>query len=186
MKNVLIVVGSARNGSSRHIGETAKRALMETKCNAEFIQLSDYKINYCDGCLSCDTTGACHHNDDMAGLLDKVKSANGVIFISPTRWSLLSGDMKVFMDRWNPLAGKNLFDNKYSYIVAVGQTNTNESESIEKALTSLRYFSEDAGFKLVGEYVFENCYGSDDIKNQSAQLQEFSNKIKAFANAITE
>ena len=186
MKSVLIVVGSARNGSSVHIGETAKKALVENKCSVELIQLSDYKINYCDGCLLCDVTGACHHNDDMGALLDKVKSANGIIFISPTRWSLLSGDMKVFMDRWNPLAGKNLFDNKYSYIVAVGQTNVNESESIKKALTSLRYFSDDAGFKFVGEYIFENCYGSGDIKNQNAKLQEFSDKIKAFANTITE
>lgn len=186
MKNVLIVVGSARTGSSIHIGETAKSALAEAKCNVELIKLSDYKINYCDGCLSCDTTGICHHNDDMGGLLEKVKSANGVIFISPTRWSLLSGDMKVFMDRWNPLAGKNFFDNKYSYIVAVGQTNTNESESIEKALTSLRYFSDDAGFNLVGEYIFENCYGPCDIKKQGPQLREFSDKIKAFVDAITE
>lgn len=186
MKNVLIVVGSARNGSSIHIGETAKYALVEAKCNAEIIQLSNYKINYCDGCLSCDTMGLCHHNDDMGRLLDKVKSANGVIFISPTRWSLLSGDMKVFMDRWNPLAGKNLFDSKYSYIVAVGQTNLNESESIKKALTSLRYFSDDAGFKLVGEYIFENCYDSGDIEGQKTQLQDFSDKIKAFANSMTE
>lgn len=186
MKRVLIVVGSARNGSSLHIGETAKDTLIKAKCNVELVQLSDYKINYCDGCLLCDTTGMCHYKDDMEKLLEKVKSANGVIFISPTRWSLLSGDIKVFMDRWNPLAGKNLFDNKYSFIVTVGQTNINESESIKKALTSLRYFSDDAGFKLVGEYIFENCYESNDIKNQNEHLKEFSDKIAAFANSITE
>ena len=186
MKEVLIVVGSARFGSSLYIGTETKRVLEENGCHANLLKLSDYSVEYCDGCLFCDNHGYCHKKDDMEKLLNLVKEANAVVFISPTRWSLLSGDMKTFMDRWNPLAGKNLFDDKLSYIVAVGQTSTKESDSIKKALTSLRYFSDDAGFKLQGEFIFENCYAPSDICKQEERLSEYINEMKKFVSTIME
>lgn len=186
MKKILVVVGSARVGSSLYIGTTTKKVLEESGCQANLVKLSDYKVEYCDGCLFCDNHGYCHKKDDMENLLNLVKEANGVVFISPTRWSLLSGDMKTFMDRWNPLAGKNLFDNKFSYVVAIGQTSIEESESIKKALTSLKYFSDDAGFNLQGEFIFENCYAPEDISKQDEKLSEYINEMKKFALKVLE
>lgn len=184
MKKVLIIIGSARNGSSLFIGEYAKEYLLRNEMGVECIRLADYKIEYCDGCLVCDETGVCHKKDDVAYLIDKVKSADGVIFISPTRWSLLSGDMKVFMDRWNPLAGRGVFDTKKSLIVSVGQTNRKESESIGRALTSLKFFSDDAGFQFVGEFAFEECLGRNDIRNKKKDLSEFKNLLESFFSVL--
>lgn len=184
MKKVLIIVGSSRNGSSIFIGGFTNDYLSKSNHSVELIQLSNYKIDYCDGCLACDETGICHKKDDVNFLLDKVKEADGVVFISPTRWSLLSGDMKVFMDRWNPLAGRNIFDNKKSLIVTVGQTNLKESGSIAKALESLRFFSDDAGFQLCGEFSFEDCLACDDIKWKTDQFARFSSVLKTYTEKI--
>lgn len=184
MKKTLIIVGSARKGSSLFIGECTKEYLARMGILAETIQLSDYKIDYCDGCLICDETGICHKEDDVVYLIEKVKEADGVIFVSPTRWSLLSGDMKVFMDRWNPLAGRGVFDAKKSLIVSVGQTNRKDSESIGRALASLRFFSDDAGFQFCGEFAFEECLGSNDIKDKESQIIEFTKLLEKYIKAL--
>lgn len=184
MKKVLVIIGSARMGSSMHIGEFSKKNLSKNGISAETIRLADYQIDYCDGCLTCDETGVCHKKDDVAHLLEKVKAADGVIFVSPTRWSLLSGDMKVFMDRWNPLAGKGIFDGKKSLVVAVGQTNRQESVSIGKALESLKFFSDDAGFQFFDEFSFDECLDNTDILNKTNEFSEFSRLLGEFVKAL--
>lgn len=178
MKKLIILVGSAQAGNSlfaaNFIAQNTNHSLTITR---EIVHLSKYKINYCDGCLECDSTGVCHYNDDMAQLLEKIKSSDGVVFISPTRWSLLSGDLKVFMDRLNPLAGKDLFANKKAFLVAVGQTNTSESTSILRALESLKYFSDDAGFQYFGSYAIENCLDANDLSMKPELLSDFETKV---------
>lgn len=184
MKKTLIIIGSARKGNSLFIGEYAKEYFSRMGIIAEAIQLSDYKIDYCDGCLSCDETGICHKEDDVSYLIEKVKEADGVVFVSPTRWSLLSGDIKVFMDRWNPLAGRGVFDSKKSLIVTVGQTKRRDSESIGRALTSLKFFSDDAGFQFCGEFAFEECLGCNDIRDKKDQIAEFTKLLEKYINAL--
>lgn len=184
MKTTLIIVGSARKGNSLFIGEYAKEYLSRKGISIDLIQLSDYHIDYCDGCLACDETGTCHKEDDVSCLIGRVKDANGVIFVSPTRWSLLSGDMKVFMDRWNPLAGRGIFDDKKSLIVTVGQTNRKDSESIERSLASLKSFSDDAGFQFCGEFAFEECLNSNDIKDKKDQITEFTKLLEKYVEVL--
>ena len=185
MKNLLIISGSARNGNSQYISKSIVGwTVGNSQLAVDYVKLSDYKINYCDGCLYCDTAGICHQTDDMAALLDKIKLADGVIIVSPTRWSLLSGDLKVFFDRWNPLAGKNLFDGKKVFNICVGQTDVQSSVSIKRALESLRYFAEDAGFTFEGQFAFENCYGADDAKERNEALAELRTQIVEFTNKL--
>ena len=185
MKNLLIISGSARNGNSQYIAKSIDNwASGNARLSVDCIKLSDYKINYCDGCLYCDNTGSCHQKDDMAILLEKIKLADGVIIISPTRWSLLSGDLKVFFDRWNPLAGKNMFDGKKCFNICVGQTDVQSSVSITRALESLRFFVEDAGFTFEGGFAFENCYSSDDAKEKSETMATLKEKIEDFLKKL--
>jgi len=185
MKNVLILVGSARNGNSLFTANfIAKVAEKSANVSHDIVQLSKYNINYCDGCLECDSTGVCHYNDDVAGLLSKIISSDGVIFISPTRWSLLSGDMKVFIDRLNPLAGKDLFKDKRSFLVAVGQTNCKDSVSISRALESLKFFSDDAGFRHYDSYAIEDCLNANDLFAKSEVLDDLETKITLYLNSL--
>lgn len=181
MKNVLILVGSARNGNSLFAAKQIENQINEMELiSGEVVQLSNYNINYCNGCLECDNTSKCHYDDDMEDLIVKVKNADGIVFISPTRWSLLSGDMKVFMDRLNPLAGKDILDNKKSFLIAIGQTNSEENDSISKAIESLRFFSDDAGFEFVDSFAFENCLDSSDLSEAINLIDEFKLKINNY------
>lgn len=159
----IIVVASARNGSSKYVAEKIEGKLAYK--NVEIIQLSDYKIEYCTGCLECDETHECYIEDGMTELLEKVKASDTLVFITPARYSLLSGDGKVFIDRLNPTAVSGDIENKKFIAVAIGQTQKgDELDSVNLAVKSLVNFAENAGLSVIGEYAIYSCYGKDDIK----------------------
>ncbi len=101
---ILAIVGSARRGNTYAMVEAATHELSAKACDVELIHLRDIKLEVCDGCLACDEEGKCVIEDDMEKILPDVAQADGFIFGTPARWSLLSGELKVFIDRSNPLA----------------------------------------------------------------------------------
>lgn len=160
---IIIVAASARKGSSMYVAEQLKKLLVFEK--VDVAKLSDYKIEYCTGCLECDETHKCNIDDEMTGLLEVVKAADILVFITPARYSLLSGDAKVFIDRLNPTAVSGEIENKKFIAVAVGQTQKGEEpDSINLAVKSLVNFADNAGMTVLGEYSIYGCYDKDDIK----------------------
>ena len=159
----LIIVASARKGSSFYIGEQIKNNV--NKENVKLLQLSDYMISYCTGCLECDETHRCNIHDGMDIILKEVLMAETLVFITPVRYSLLSGDGKVFIDRLNPTAVSGDIEGKGIIVVAVGQSQKDdEVDSISLAAKSVVSFANNAGLNVLGEYTIYDCYGKDDIK----------------------
>lgn len=166
---IIIVVASARKGSSMYVAEQLKELLVSEK--VDVVQLSNYKIEYCTGCLECDETHKCNIDDGMTELLEVVKAADILVCITPARYSLLSGDAKVFIDRLNPTAVSGEIEGKKFIAVAVGQTQKGEDpDSINLAVKSLVNFADNAGMTVLGEYSIYGCYDKDDIKqNEDAE-----------------
>lgn len=166
---ILIIVASAREGSSRYIANCLKKKM---KMQEVFIaQLSEYDINYCSGCLECDKTHRCNIDDDMSELLEKVKAADIFVFITPARYSLISGEGKVFIDRLNPTAVSGDIEGKKFIAIAVGQSQKgDEPDSIISAANSLVDFADNAGMNVLGKYSLYNCYEKNDIiKNKDVE-----------------
>lgn len=160
---VIIVVASARKGSSWYIANQLKEKLEDEEIN--IAQLSDYKIEYCSGCLECDETHKCNIEDGMTKLLVEVIDADTLVFITPARYSLISGDGKVFIDRLNPTAVSGDIEGKNFIAVAVGQTQKEDTpDSVILAVKSLVNFADNAGMNVLGEYSVYGCYDKNDIK----------------------
>jgi multimeric flavodoxin WrbA len=181
MKKVLVIVGSAREGNSRFLANRIKETINQESC--EVIILSEYNISYCDGCLSCDETETCHINDGMSLLLAKVNDCEKMILITPARWSLLSGDMKVFIDRLNPYAASKKLSGKMAYGFAIGQSEGDEVESIELALKSMKYFCENAEIVFCGGDVVAGCLQADDLANKVDVVNKCINNACKFINS---
>lgn len=102
MKKIVAIVGSPRAGDTYHtvqaVGEKLK-ALCE--CDFECIELKDADIQPCRGCLTCVAQGEelCPLRDDMADIMQKMLSADGIIFATPVYSLQISGQMKLFIDR---------------------------------------------------------------------------------------
>ena len=108
MKKVLIVSSSLRIGSNSEIlAHEAEKGAKDAGHEVEFITLKDKTINFCRGCFACQKLGKCVINDDMNTLIDKVQNADALIFATPIYYYEMSGQLKTFLDRCNPLYPKD-------------------------------------------------------------------------------
>lgn len=104
MKNIVIISSSIRNKSnSELLAEQALRGALEAGNNAELISLKEKEICFCRGCLACQKTLKCVIRDDVAEILEKVRTADTVVFVTPIYYYELSGQLKTLLDRLNPI-----------------------------------------------------------------------------------
>lgn len=156
---ILAVVGSLRNGNSNFLVDEAIREIRDIEnVQVTKVHLKDIEMRFCDGCLVCDDTGECVYSDDMSRLISQVRETDAFIFATPARWGLLSGEMKTFLDRLNPLAVNEELKNKRAIIIAVGQSEAEECQSIKLAAKSLEIFCNDAGISVVDSVIVCGCY----------------------------
>ena len=117
MKNVLIISSSLRGGSNSEIlAHEAEKGAIDAGNVVEFINLKGKEIKFCIGCLACQKTGKCVQKDDMAEMIAKVQNADVLIFATPIYYYEMSGQLKTFLDRCNPLYGQ---DNKFKDVYLI-------------------------------------------------------------------
>ena len=117
MKNVLIVSSSLRGGSNSEIlAHEAEKGAKDAGINVEFLSLKGKDMKFCIGCLACQKTGKCVQKDDMAEMIAKVQNADVLIFATPIYYYEMSGQLKTFLDRCNPLYGQ---DNKFKDVYLI-------------------------------------------------------------------
>jgi multimeric flavodoxin WrbA len=92
------------NGSPHLEGNTAyalRHALEVIEgegIEATYLSLADKDIAPCRGCFAC-REGLCAQEDDMAAIAEAIYACDGLLLASPVYMGLVTGQMKVFMDR---------------------------------------------------------------------------------------
>ena len=177
MSRCLIIVGSRRNGNSLKLGKKLKEELKKERIVSHIIVPGNQKIYLCTGCMDCDESGVCDFYDDMISNIEKVNKSDTLIFITPTRWNLLSGDIKIFMDRLNPLYVPKKLEGKKAIAIAIGSSKE-EDFSTNGALSSIDSFCENSKMKLILKYQFNDCLDADDILDKQDEINKMINEIK--------
>ncbi|MBO5095438.1 MAG: flavodoxin family protein [Bacilli bacterium] len=176
MTKVSIIVGSRRDGNSAKLAKIMKEKFQKERIISNIITPGNQKIYLCTGCMDCDLNGKCDFKDDMEDNINKILESEALIFITPSRWNLLSGDLKIFMDRLNPLyTPKKLKDKKMISIVIGGKKK--EEYSTEAALTSLNSFADSAEMKVVFQYQFNECLLANDILEKQDEIDKMINEL---------
>lgn len=104
MKKVLIVSSSLRCGSnSELLAKAAMEGAADAGHNVTWLSLKDKEIHFCKGCLACQNTGNCVIRDDMDEMTEQVRDADVIVFATPVYYYGMSGQLKTFLDRCNPL-----------------------------------------------------------------------------------
>lgn len=169
---VMGIVGSPRKGNTEILVRAALEAASEAGAETEIILLRDLELEMCDGCLECDETGRCHFEDGMNEINGKLAEASGLIIGTPARWSLLSGPLKVFMDRTNPLAASKRLAGKVAGIIAVGQSPEDEEEqSIRKAADSVANYCSNAEIEVVDMVLGFDALDKGDIEKSEETIE---------------
>lgn len=136
MSKVLVITTSLRAKSNTDIlasrvAEGAKDAGHDVSC----VSLKGKEIKYCIGCLGCQKTGKCVLKDDVPEIMESVRNADTLVFASPIYYYSLSGLMKTFLDRMNPLYGSEY---KFRNIYLLTTAADDAKYTPEKAVNCLQ------------------------------------------------
>lgn len=181
---VMAIIGSCRKGNSYLMVHGIEDVFNYANIDFEIIHLKDIHFGFCVGCLKCDDSGRCFQEDDLNDILDRIGEADALVLASPTRWSLLSGEMKVFLDRLNPLASNELLFGKKAIVLSVGQTQKEEDISVKTAADSIKAFCENAGIDVIDTVLAYGCLVEDDVKKSSIISQDCILAAKRLINSL--
>lgn len=103
-KHVLVISSSLRSGSnSELLAKAAMDGAAAVGHEATWLSLKDKEIHFCKGCLACQNLGKCVIRDDMDEMIGQVRDADVIVFATPVYYYGMSGQLKTFLDRCNPL-----------------------------------------------------------------------------------
>lgn len=103
-KQVLILSCSPRKGgNSDALAAAFQKGAMQAGHSVEKLSLAEQELRFCRGCLACQATERCVIQDDMAGILEKMRRAEVLVFATPIYFYEMNGQMKTLLDRSNPL-----------------------------------------------------------------------------------
>lgn len=114
-KKVIIISASPRkHGNSDLLCDQFQKGAQDAGHKAEKIFLRDKKMNYCLGCMKCQSNGGkCVQKDDMEEILEKIVQADVLVLATPVYFYNMDGQMKVLIDRTCPryteIANKNVY-----------------------------------------------------------------------------
>ena len=166
----LIIAGSPRKGrySDRIAEEVQKEA------GGEIIYARNLNVKPCTACSWCKGKGEghCVQQDDMAGVLDKVRQAGTIVLVSPIYWWQVTGTMKLVIDRLYALNGSD-WEGKKLVVIMNGEADPDDRE-----YELLRdQFKEMADYVKAGYSFLGVGTPEDDEKSFAKVLDE----VKAFA-----
>ncbi|MER5865527.1 flavodoxin family protein [Kitasatospora sp. NPDC002040] len=93
-------------GSERHNGNTdlaleyAGELIRERDAEFEVIHLREHRISPCSPCGDCNSRAtSCELRDDMPGIVDRLRQADGLIYATPVHGFGLAHLMQIFIER---------------------------------------------------------------------------------------
>lgn len=105
-KKVIGILGSPRKeGNVANALNTILESCKSKGYSTSLINLYDYNIQYCRGCMVCRSEGYCVIKDDLNDLAKQIVSSDVIILGAPTYWANV------------PAIVKNLFDRMTCYVM---------------------------------------------------------------------
>ena len=104
MKTILICGSRNPNGQTAQAADAVLKGLAKAGASAEQVFLPTLKVERCrqcddDGWGLCRKEGRCVIDDDLSGLVEKMRQADAVVFATPVYYSDLSESLRAFADR---------------------------------------------------------------------------------------
>lgn len=176
---VLGLIGSPRiNGNTAKLVREILAGAREKGAETVEYNLTKMDIKGCRDCSACLEKGACILEDDMQKLYREMEEADALVLGSPVYMGGISGQAKLFVDRFHPLvhdsskplAGKKLV---LAYTQADPDLGTYSAyfEHMEEVFS---YVGSDVyvGFDVVGTIAAGGTMEKDDILEQKELLAE--------------
>lgn len=103
-QEMTVIESSLRMGSnSSALAEAFAQGAEQSGIRVNRFALRGRTIGFCTGCLVCQTTRTCVQSDAMQEAVDLLRRSQIVVFATPIYFYGLSGQLKTFLDRTEPL-----------------------------------------------------------------------------------
>jgi len=176
MVKILGICGSPRKGNTEFMLRTILDSAKKSGAKTELILLRNLKIKHCNGCGVCEKTKSCVINDDMKKIYPKIFSADILVFGSPSYFDNVSGLMKDFLDRFDPIWEDKRLSKKKAVLVASGCVTAKAS------IDALKTFCDICKIKVI-KSVYVNV--KNDIKKNKkliAKLRKIGKDVVGARN----
>jgi len=176
MKVVGFIGSPRKNGNTdilvQQVLEGASAAGAETKV----FYLNDLKFKGCQHCGYCRVHDKCGLQDDMTSLYEEINSADGIVIGSPVYMFNITGQAKLFLDRWyaylSPDYSSRLAKGKKAALVfAQGNADVNRfRQNLETIAQGLGFLDIDVQGTLLAPGLLEpGAVVNDEILLQQAR-----------------
>lgn len=149
--------------------------------NISYIKLNELSYSGCQGCYACKDNGSfCVQNDELSQILPKLPEAKLIILLSPNYYRFLTGQVKLFLDRWFCLSDKKFVSKftkgtKLFFILTQGEGNANYAKPVVDWVKS---FTQNYNIKFYS-FVLPNC-SRFNFDNARLKLNDLFVSLKMF------
>ena len=136
MKKIIVVTSSPRkNGNSEILAQKFAEGAKAAGNEVQFVAVRDIDLKFCTGCLYCNTHDKCVLSDGMNGLYESFQNADVLVFATPVYYYAVSGQLKTFLDRLNPLYVR---DNKFKEVYLLTTAADNDESAMDGAVKDVQ------------------------------------------------
>ena len=98
---ILGINGSPRGerGATMRLVRAVLAGAKEGGAEVEALNLVDHDLRFRNACSTCHTDGDCAFEDDFPAVYGRIRAADGIVLGSPVYIDLVSGQMKLLIDR---------------------------------------------------------------------------------------
>lgn len=170
MINIVIINGSPRkNGATATLlMKMAEHLSRKSNVHIDYLNISDYSLMNCTGCMSCYKDGVCCLDDNVEEINSLVAKAHGVIIGSPTYASSMPGSLKTYIDRGHFVLEQSLLG-KYMFAL-----NTYEIAGGSSVISSLKTLFQYSGGILGGSYSCKLPFNSNPLSSEKIEKKLIS------------
>lgn len=167
------------DGNTAALLEAVLEGAREAGAQVERIDLGDVRIDPCDACRECDTSGACAHSgDDMRMIYGKIREVDALVLASPIFFMGVSAQLKAVIDRcqcfWierfvlkrRPYEGR-----RHPKGLFVSTAGSAKPEVFEPAIHCVKALFIALDYNYAGEILLSNTDATDIAKRRRTVLE---------------
>ena len=172
---IVIVNGSARKGNTLSAIEAFKEGISKEH-EVEVISSNKLDIAPCKGCGACKCTKGCVDQDDTNPTIDKLVSADVIVFATPVYWWGMTAQTKLIIDKCFCKA-EHLKNKKVGvFVIGADSTNSIQYELINKQFNCISEY-------LSWDMLFQKAYSAYDKTDLSKNIDAI-NEIKTLGSNL--
>jgi len=180
MADIVAIYGSPRRkGNTAQLLERAVQGARERGASVREFVLRDLQISPCLEIYACKKDGECAIRDDFQQVRDELLKAKGIMLASPIFFYSVTGQTKVFMDRFQSLWVKKYLieqtpfgqwtPKRKGYFISVGATKG--KKLFDGTLLTLKYFFDTIDAELSNSLLCRGLDEPEDVQGHPDLLQ---------------